>query len=79
MWDIKSFSTVPQCSRAKTEKARGGEKKNDKIKRQSGRVSESGKGRRGGGGADEKSERRGGNSHYFELIKYFSEGRIEGR
>lgn len=61
MWDIKSFSTVPQCSRAKTEKARGGEekkkKRDGKIKRRSGRVSESGKGRRGGG-VDEKSERR---------------------
>ncbi len=32
-------------------------KKDGKIKRQSGRVSESGKGRRGGG-VDEKSERR---------------------
>lgn len=77
MWDIKSFSTVPQCIRVKTEKARGGEKKkSDKIKRRSGRVSETGKGRRGG--ADEKSKRREGNSHYCELIKYFSEGRIEG-
>lgn len=60
MWDIKSFSTVPQCSRAKTEKARGGEeekKRDGKIKRRSGRVSESGKGRRGGG-VDEQSERR---------------------
>lgn len=63
MWDIKSFSTVPQCSRAKTEKARGGEwggrgGEDGKIKRRSGRVSESGKGRREGG-VDEESERRG--------------------
>lgn len=36
----------------------GKKKKDGKIKRQSGRVSESGKGRREGG-ADEKSKRRG--------------------
>lgn len=82
MWDIKSFSTVPQCSRAKTEKARGGElgKKDGKIKRQSGRKCKSGKGRREGV-VDEKSKRRGREevkSHYFELMRYLSEGRNEG-
>lgn len=43
-------------------------------------MSESSKGRREGrgGGADEKSETRGDTRHYFELIKYFCEGRIEG-
>lgn len=67
MWDIKSFSSAPQCSRVKTEKARGGERK--AIKRRSGRVSESGKKRR----EEEmrESERRGGNGHFFELIVFW--------
>lgn len=67
MWDIKSFSTAPQCSRAKTEKARGGEERKKRYDKETewARVSPV----KGG-----EKEMTKGNWYCFELIKYFSEG-----